>query len=222
MIVYGLRHYGKVDALGHAPNGGPWVATRFAHIWFLPLIPLGSTLVVADDGKSVNGLKLPLSGKSVAFAYLRNWGVFAALILLFVAGGAVLELLEGLREPALAGWRVNAAGIQVPVKGEGPLKLGALAAAFLGLGAALAIVLLRVFSGRFAAPSPERRRELETMLGRVTPTPSLPVPPSPRSASTDYQRAPAAPAAPETNAGAPVSPERAEGAANPVSWDPPR
>jgi hypothetical protein len=38
IIVWGSRLYGKVDAV----PGLFHVATRFGHIWYLPLIPMGS------------------------------------------------------------------------------------------------------------------------------------------------------------------------------------
>ena len=40
MIVFGQRLYGKMMQCGEA-----YVATRFFHVWFIPLIPLQSMVV---------------------------------------------------------------------------------------------------------------------------------------------------------------------------------
>ena len=198
MIVYGTRHYGKVDRLGLDAKGGPHVATRFAHIYFLPLIPLGSTLVVAESGNGVEGLKLSLSGKSVLFAYLRNWGLLLVGVLGLVGFFAAQHLVQGgLHETVVTGYQVNALGVQEPVFGIGPLRWGQIVAAVVGFGGALGMILLRFFGDRFAGPSPDRRRELEAMLGRTTPSPSLPVPQPQHSASRDYHRVPPAPGVPQ-------------------------
>mgnify|MGYP001793913914 CR=1 FL=1 len=225
MIVYGTRHYGKVDRLGLDASGGPYVATRFAHIYFLPLIPLGSTLVVAETGKGVEGLQLPLSGKSVGFAYLRCWGLLGVLVLGVVGALAAQHLLQGgLHETVVTGYQVNALGVQEPVFGIGGFRWGQIAAALAGFGGAAALILLRLFGDRFAAPGPERRRELEAMLGRTTATPSLPVPQAQHSASRDYHRVPAAPGVPRDLAVNAPAPEHAieTGRAAPSSGIDPR
>lgn len=215
MIVYGTRHYGKVDRLGLDAKGGPYVATRFAHVYFLPLIPLGSTLVLAESGNGVEGLKLSLSGKSVLFAYLRNWSVFLVGVFGLIGFFAAQHLVQGgLHETVVTGYQVNALGVQEPTFGIGPMRWGQIAAAIVGFGGALAMILLRFFGNRFAGPSPERRRELETMLGRTTPSPSLPVPQPQHSASQDYHRVPPAPGVPRDlavnapQAGPPADPRR--------------
>lgn len=70
MIVYGTRMCGRVDEtqVGH-------VATRFVHVWFVPLVPLGSFFVVGESAKPV-----PFSVRSVLIAYVRSFGVVATLL----------------------------------------------------------------------------------------------------------------------------------------------
>ncbi len=44
-VVYGTRLYGRVDMI----PGLCYVATRFFHIFWIPIIPLGSQIVVEED-----------------------------------------------------------------------------------------------------------------------------------------------------------------------------
>ncbi|AKV03677.1 hypothetical protein AKJ09_10340 [Labilithrix luteola] len=76
IIVYGTRMYGKVKACGAS-----FLATQFFHIWYLPLFPVGSKLVLeeAQDG-TFHGVSAPFSFKSVMAAYLRVWGPIGILI----------------------------------------------------------------------------------------------------------------------------------------------
>ncbi len=85
MIIFGFRHFGKVDeieGLGH-------VRTRFFHIWFIPLIPFGSVFVLGEEGGQLQGMGIPMSGKSVLAAYVRCGLFFAllGLVALTVFGG---------------------------------------------------------------------------------------------------------------------------------------
>jgi hypothetical protein len=83
MFIYGSRLYGKVDkvpGLGH-------VATRFIHIDFVPLIPTGSFLVLAQAGKSFRGVPIPLSFKSIAVTWLRAASLVAGIL------GAIFTLV---------------------------------------------------------------------------------------------------------------------------------
>jgi len=65
MIVFGMRTFGRVDAT----EEGLRVVTRFFHISFVPLVPLGSFVLLPGSDA---GVAIPLSGKSVLFAYLRG------------------------------------------------------------------------------------------------------------------------------------------------------
>lgn len=89
LIVWGQRTYGKVD--GHREQ---YAATRFFHVWFLPLIPLGSVWMLGDGGR---GHAMRLSGKSIVAAYLRTWGVIGGGVAMLVgfAGGGLAAVVAG-------------------------------------------------------------------------------------------------------------------------------
>jgi hypothetical protein len=74
VIVFGRRSYGRVDA-----HGGEHAHTQFAHVYYMPIIPVSSFWVTQDLGGAARGFSIPISGKSVAAAYLRCWGPIAVL-----------------------------------------------------------------------------------------------------------------------------------------------
>lgn len=64
-IVIGLRTFGRVDST----EEGLRVVTRFFHVCYVPLVPLASFVLLPESDA---GLPIPMSGKSVLFAYLRG------------------------------------------------------------------------------------------------------------------------------------------------------
>jgi hypothetical protein len=98
IIVWGSRHYGKVD--GH---GSEYMSTRFGHLYFIPLIPLESRWVTRVlGGDQLLGFDTPLSARSVLATYLRVWAPFIALGLgatMTIWGFAAAAVLLGL-----SGW----------------------------------------------------------------------------------------------------------------------
>jgi hypothetical protein len=86
MFHFGELLYGKVDVVPDLCH----VATRFIHVNFVPVIPLGSEIVVtgtsADGG--VQRLKTALSLKSVLIAWVRA-GLYLALAA-GVIGGVIV------------------------------------------------------------------------------------------------------------------------------------
>jgi hypothetical protein len=68
IIIYGTKTYGTIDT-----DEGAQLATRFIHIYYLPLIPIGGAQLLGDD----KYLPVPMNGKSVLLAYARVWGFFA-------------------------------------------------------------------------------------------------------------------------------------------------
>jgi hypothetical protein len=79
VIIYGTRLMGKVDrveALGH-------VATQFFHLYYVPLIPTGSYLVLSEQGDDFRGVSVPLSFKSIVTAWLRA-GTFLGFVVLTI------------------------------------------------------------------------------------------------------------------------------------------
>jgi len=90
MVVWGTRFCGPVDKI----DGYGEVRTRFFHIWFFPLLPLGSTFVVEDLPDGVRGFKVGLSLKSVFLAWSRTGLLFVMLGLGFVAFDQLVAFTE--------------------------------------------------------------------------------------------------------------------------------
>jgi hypothetical protein len=93
VIIYGTRLAGVVGRVE-----GQYAATRFAHVYWLPLLPIDRMWVVEEDGDATRGHAIRWSGKSVLAAYLRTWGLilggammlFAPLAAAIVGGVLVL------------------------------------------------------------------------------------------------------------------------------------
>jgi hypothetical protein len=85
---YGTRLFGKVDQV----PGAFYVATKFFHVACIPLVPLESALVLEgteEEGfvtSTYQGFSIPLSGKSVLYAWGRVPLFLAGVGGLFVAG----------------------------------------------------------------------------------------------------------------------------------------
>jgi hypothetical protein len=77
IIIHGERQYGKVD---HVP-GFFYVTTSFVHVWFVPLIPLKSSIIPvgAQLRRSSGPVAIGMSLKSV----LIGWGRAILFLLLF-------------------------------------------------------------------------------------------------------------------------------------------
>jgi hypothetical protein len=86
VVIWGQRMYGRVDRFA-----GSHIATRFFHIYYVPLIPLASWLVLEEkaDGNFV-GIPLPLQLRSIALAWLR----IGSIIALLVAGVNVIQAID--------------------------------------------------------------------------------------------------------------------------------
>ena len=99
LLVWGTRAYGRVDGFERQ-----FAVTQFFHVWFLPVIPLGSTWVTEDLGDRTNGHAIRLSGKSLAAAYLRTWGLLGGAL------AATIGVVSGALVPAAIGAAVTGAG----------------------------------------------------------------------------------------------------------------
>src|SRR5262249_805729 len=86
IIVWGERFCGKIDKV----PGLFYVTTRFAHVWYLPLVPLQSYIITGETEGGYRGLPIPLRLRSVLMA----WGRTALIAVAVVAG--VIALFEGL------------------------------------------------------------------------------------------------------------------------------
>lgn len=76
MIVFGTRMFGDVS---NVPDLF-YVGTRFFHIWYIPLIPVGSFLVLEDTDAGFRGVPIGLSFRSIFTAWFRTFFVLLALL----------------------------------------------------------------------------------------------------------------------------------------------
>jgi hypothetical protein len=106
-IVWGTHNFGQTD---YIPDVDVYVSTQFFHIWYIPLIPLQSYIVLAESGDDFHGVATGWNLKSIAIAWLR-----AALLV-----GGVLTIIGGC---IAAGERPTAG---IPIALAGALAVGAM------------------------------------------------------------------------------------------------
>src|SRR5437763_16584065 len=76
IIIYGSALYGRVDRVpGHFH-----IATRFAHVYYVPLIPIRSYAVLSESGPTFQGVRIGLNLRSVLMAWLRTALLLTAVI----------------------------------------------------------------------------------------------------------------------------------------------
>jgi hypothetical protein len=104
VIILGELLFGKVDQV----PGMFHVATKFLHVFFLPLAP-SSSFVVLDSSKDCDhfkGVPIALNRESMLMAWLRAGCVIggggAALAAPILAGAAFLDGREGFALPCIA------------------------------------------------------------------------------------------------------------------------
>ena len=90
VVVWGEKLYGKVDQV----PGLFYVATRFFYLQFLPLIPLGSVLVLegSEQGDNYRGCHIKMSFKSVLMAWVRCAALIGGIVFAVVG---VVRIAEG-------------------------------------------------------------------------------------------------------------------------------
>ncbi|MBB5606553.1 MULTISPECIES: hypothetical protein [unclassified Janthinobacterium] len=77
LFIWGKRTYGSVDRVGNAA-----IKTVFRHLWYLPLLPVGSYYIA---GKNNAAFELNrIHGLSTLFGYLRPW-LFVAFAFLMIS-----------------------------------------------------------------------------------------------------------------------------------------
>lgn len=78
IVIFGEKSYGKVDRV----PGVCYVVTTFAHLNFLPLVPLRSYIVIegTESGGEFRGKQIGISFKSMVAGYTRVWFGLLALI----------------------------------------------------------------------------------------------------------------------------------------------
>lgn len=88
LIIYGTRMYGRIDECG-----GSYLGTCFVHLWFMPVVPTGSQLVVSHADGSSQAIPVPLSWRSVMAAYMRMWGIVLMLCCLLALAVGLFGLV---------------------------------------------------------------------------------------------------------------------------------
>lgn len=86
IVIYGQSNYGAVDE-----QGGQYAVTRFAHVYYMPLIPMTSFWMTGTE----RGFEIGMAWKSVLAAYARTWGLLAALVMT-VTGFGGSNIVTGL------------------------------------------------------------------------------------------------------------------------------
>lgn len=86
MIVFGVRLFGKAEIV----PGVFFIATRFFHVCFIPLIPMQSFVIFEDSQQEGGGAALPsLHWGSISMAWLRGLLFGGALALAIMAWNKV-------------------------------------------------------------------------------------------------------------------------------------
>jgi hypothetical protein len=86
MIIYGKRLCGRVERV----PGVLYVATQFFHLYFIPVAPVESFVVVegSEGEKGFKGVKTGFNAKSIVLAYCKT--------LLFL-GGSIMLMIGGIQ-----------------------------------------------------------------------------------------------------------------------------
>jgi hypothetical protein len=97
IVIYGTAFYGRVD--GH---GGQHQLTKFFHIYYVPIVPVGTLWATEQLDDAYQGHEVKLSGRSVLAGYARVWGPLGALAAL--ASGGVGGALAAVGLAAATAW----------------------------------------------------------------------------------------------------------------------
>lgn len=110
--VHGERMYGYVDRV----PGLCYVATQFWHFNFIPVVPLGSYLIVegTEGEQGMQGRRLGFNAKSLLLGYFRGWVGLAVIVLFGICSFLAWEV-----------WSAGADGLTLALAGIGlPLFYG--------------------------------------------------------------------------------------------------
>lgn len=91
VVVHGSGLYGRIDRV----EGLFHVATKFGHLYYVPLFPVESWLVLSEEGDQFSGMPLPMQWRSILAAYARSWGGLAAVIAAIAAAWPAAEMVVG-------------------------------------------------------------------------------------------------------------------------------
>jgi len=97
IVIYGTRFYGQVDS-----HDGQHQLTKFFHIYYVPLIPVGTIWVTGENEDGYRGHAVQMSARSITAGYARVLGPLAAVGAL--ASGGVAGVLAGGALAALSAW----------------------------------------------------------------------------------------------------------------------
>ena len=95
-LIFGSSNYGKTDAL----KGLFYVVTEFFHVYYVPIIPLGSRVMVEGTDEKLFK-KIGFSWKSVLVTYLRGVGGVAAVVFTAIFLGTIFEVFHKQKDKAL-------------------------------------------------------------------------------------------------------------------------
>jgi hypothetical protein len=95
IIIWGQRNYGKVDQV----PGFCYVATKFFHLWFIPLIPLQSWIVLAgtEHENGFRGVPIGIRFKSLLLGWARAAMILAVPVMTVLAFLHTAEALNEVR-----------------------------------------------------------------------------------------------------------------------------
>jgi hypothetical protein len=130
IVIYGTRFYGQVDS-----HAGQRQLTKFFHIYYVPIVPVGTLWVTRELDRGYSGHAVQMSGRSVLAGYARVWGPIAAIGAIaagnaggIIAAGALAALsvwtwtwhsLRGAREQRRSDFHLLAFGTRCdPLKME--------------------------------------------------------------------------------------------------------
>jgi hypothetical protein len=152
IIIWGARLYGKVDEV----PGMFHVATKFGHVWYIPIIPMGSHIVLEQTGQGWRGVPVSLSGKSIMVAWLRGVGIAG---MVFSAIGILVTAVDprGVYGPLMTAAAIFAVALGVTIY------------AFASKGLRHASYERAVALGDKLGLSDEGRILLEMKFNRITP-----------------------------------------------------
>lgn len=89
VFIYGQRLYGKIDAAGES-----YIATKFAHMWYLPLFPVGSVLVHKSTSNGYESVPIAFNWRSMLAGYMRMWGAVGVGFALIALVSTIIVVRE--------------------------------------------------------------------------------------------------------------------------------
>jgi hypothetical protein len=165
LVIFGTQFYGEVDR-----HGGQRQLTRFFHIYYVPLVPIGTLWVTRNIEGKLGGHAVAMNPRSVVAGYARVWGPVAAVAAIATAsvGGLIVAgALAGLCAWSWS-WRSLRSARERRRSDFHQLALGTRCDP-LRMEPELASVLQADVAGRWAQVADGRTPEDVARLGATTP-----------------------------------------------------